>query len=171
MFSSGRQQGAQHPADPDAEQYWLDALSQTATSLPLPPPKDASRASAAHIEALNRLLIAAINARDFNHPIWSRQETLIEFYALDGFTDVATKNADIFRQVAAENPQYHLRVLRVNVDMLPEGDQEADCYLTLEVTGHPVGVLLTSIVRQRWRRSSQGCFMTSITAMRFPTTD
>lgn len=117
----------------------------------------AHKADIAKLEAWSSTMVDAINARDFSNPLFKLATPDFKASSIDVFPPTFTPAAHLetFRKMAEENPEYHMHLQNVHTDLECKG-KYARVYLTIRVTGRPLGLTRGCVGVFTWRRRERG---------------
>lgn len=112
--------------------------------------------------------VAAVNARNFEHPIWSRTSPEIYASSFDRYNPTSTLSDSIrtFQAIAASDPTYHIEVQKIDVIFEEEGEA-VHAYADQRITGRPAGVAMDCIAVFTYVRRTSDWELVAFNAMRF----
>ena len=105
------------------------------------------------LETSTRLMDAAINDRNFEHPIFALAISEFECGPIDEHpgADTLAGMQKMFQDIATENPAYNIEVESMRTDMSSCG-QYAEVHQQLTVTGKPLGLTRSVFSVVAWEK-------------------
>jgi hypothetical protein len=150
-------------------------------------PRDTKAAIVEKVTNYSHQFVNAVNAREFDHPIWSQTSNDLYMSNFDRYAPTSTlaENIQTFQMIAANDPTYHIEVLGIDVifDTLAKPskgskamkddevrEEDADivhAYANQLVTGRPAGVAFDCIAVFTYMRRAGDWVLVAFNAMRY----
>jgi hypothetical protein len=119
------------------------------------------------LDETTRAIVDALNAREYTNAVFSLVEPMFtgEIEDTKPRTFTAADTIETFQKMDEESPQCYRRVERSAVEV-DETVRHAQVFLTITVTGRPVGVRREILAVAGWRKDAEGWRVTSLKVMR-----